>query len=167
MEATNRILAGFSRELTEYTMKTFAKRKIHLLLNSQVTKVTKESVELADGYQIPYGMVVWATGNAPVELTASLDWDKTRSGRIKVDENLLVTSEHNVNRNIFAIGDCAEHVEKPLAPTAQCAKQQGFYLASMMNDLLTQDCKDWHENFLEYPQYRSFAYSHRGMMAYV
>ena len=148
-------------------MRTFAKRKIHLLLNSQVVSVTDNHVELGDGYQIPYGMVVWATGNAPVDLTANLNWEKTRSGRVIVDENLLVVSNANANNNIYAIGDCAEHPEKPLAPTAQCAKQQGVYLASMMNDLLTMDATNWNNNMLDFANYRSFAYSHRGMMAYI
>lgn len=148
-------------------MRTFAKRKIHLLLNSQVVSVTDSDVELGDGYKIPYGMVVWATGNAAVDLTSSLDWEKTRSGRIIVDENLSVASSGNINNNIFAIGDCAEHPEKPLAPTAQCAKQQGVYLASMMNDLLTMDANKWNDNMIDYSNHRSFAYSHRGMMAYV
>jgi len=161
IEATSRILTGFDRKLAEYTMKTFRKRKIHLLLDSKVIGVTDDYVELADGYKLQYGMVVWATGNMPVRLTESISWKKTKHGRIIIDEHCRVPPLTNV----FAIGDCAEYIKKPLPPTAQAAKQQGFYLAVMLNSFATHPFNDFEKNLTNYPY--NFAYSHRGAMAYI
>ena len=36
--------------------------------------------------------------------------------------------------NVYAIGDCAAHHEKPLAMLAQVANQQGIYLAKCFNN---------------------------------
>jgi len=161
IEATSRILTGFDRKLAEYTMRTFRNRKIHMLLDSKVVNVTDDHVELADGYKVLYGMVVWATGNMPVPLTQSIQWKKTKSGRIIIDEHCRVPPLMNV----FAVGDCAEYTNKSLPPTAQAAKQQGYYTANMINSLTKLPAKDFEKNLATYPH--NFAYSHRGMMAYV
>lgn len=86
VEATNRILTQFSRELADYTLRIFRKRKIKILTNSPVSNVSEDHVELKNGYKIPYGMVVWATGNMAVPLTQQVHWEKPKSGRILVDD---------------------------------------------------------------------------------
>ena len=157
MEASDQILSQFSRDLANYTQKWFRKRKIELMTNSPVKGITDDYVELGDGYRIEYGLVVWATGNAPVEMTKKLPWEKDKSGRVIIDDHLHVPE----TKNIFAIGDasvCAEkhlnmqafmnfqvNSHRPLPPTAQCAKQQGRHLAIFLNDLLRYPCDEWEE----------------------
>ena len=96
------------------------KRKIKVLTNTAVINVTDDSVELNDGYKLNYGLIVWATGNSSVDLTKDIEWEKTKSGRIKIDNNLNVLGKEN----IYAIGDCTE-MEVGLPMIAQVASQQG------------------------------------------
>jgi len=161
IEATNRVLPAFSVQLADYTLSIFRKRKIKVLLNSKVVNVTDDYVELKDGYKVPYGMVVWATGVAPVELTSKLGWQKTKSERVLVDRHLRVLSQ----QDIFAVGDCAEIADKSLPPTAQVALQQGKYVARTLNELLTHPVDEWDERFHNIGS--NFSYAQRGMMAYV
>ncbi|ETO12763.1 hypothetical protein RFI_24612 [Reticulomyxa filosa] len=149
IEATNRVLPAFSIQLAEYTISIFRKRKIRVMLNSKVVNVTDQFVELGDGYKVPYGMVVWATGVAPVELTSHVPWKKTKAGRIIVDKSLRVLD----HPDIFAVGDCAvwfllfEWPERPLPPTAQAASQQGKHVARTLNHLLVHPKEEWEERF--------------------
>lgn len=79
---------------------------------------------------LPYGLLVWATGNAirPVvkDLMSQIPAQKDSKRGLAVDENLRVKGTDNV----WAIGDCAI---AGYAPTAQVAAQEGSYLAGLLN----------------------------------
>lgn len=66
---------------------------------------------------------------------------------------------------MYAIGDAAEYAEKPLPPIAQVAKQQGYHLANLMNKLTIYPRNEWEDRLVN--SMDNFAYSSRGMMAYV
>ena len=103
-----------------------------------VKKVTNNDIEVEvtkpDGSKsldtIPYGLLVWATGNAlrPIvkDLMSQLPAQKDSRRGLAVDEYLVVKGAEN----IWAIGDCAI---AGYAPTGQVAAQEGNYLASLLN----------------------------------
>ncbi|KAL0931373.1 External alternative NADH-ubiquinone oxidoreductase, mitochondrial [Colletotrichum truncatum] len=140
IEALPNVLPSFSKQLIEYTEKTFKEEKIDILTKTMVKKVTEQSVEAEatgpDGKKqtmtIPYGLLVWATGNAvrPIvrDLISKIPAQKDSRRGLAVNEYLVVQG----TRDIWAIGDCAV---AGYAPTAQVAAQEGNFLARLFNNM--------------------------------
>lgn len=82
--------------------------------------------------KIPYGLLVWATGNAlrPVvkDLMSQIPAQKDSRRGLAVNEYLVVKG----TENIWAVGDCAV---ANYAPTAQVAAQEGAFLARLFNQM--------------------------------
>lgn len=140
LEAGPGLLGPFDRALGEYYEAELQKQpEISVMTGSAVTAVEENSeqgwhstvAKLADGNEIPFGMMVWSAGLAPVRFTEKLDLPKhPRGGRIIIDDYMRVPGS---NGRIFAIGDCAAHETAPLPPTAIVAEQQGQYLGDCFN----------------------------------
>ncbi|ODV59880.1 NADH-ubiquinone reductase (H(+)-translocating) NDE1 [Ascoidea rubescens DSM 1968] len=86
--------------------------------------------------KIPYGVLVWATGNGQREITNNLiqaipSQNNSKRGLL-VDDCLNVIGAND----IFAFGDCTF---TNYAPTAQVAYQQGIYLADHLKSLAKID----------------------------
>jgi len=156
LEASDNILTGFGKDLAGYTIKTFRKRKIKMMLNSAVVNVEADHIELADGYKLPYGVLVWATGITQNALTKTMDWEKARNGSIVVDDYLMAKP------NVFCIGDCAF---TGLPPTAQVANQQAKYVAKRFNSTLSRPRDEFEANFNSFD--KTFHYMNLGVMAYI
>lgn len=142
------VLPMFSKNLIEYTEKTFQEEAITIRTKTAVKKVTDKYIEAEstgpDGKKhmetIPYGLLVWATGNAlrPVvkDLMDQLPAQKDSRRGLLVNEYLVVKGTENV----WAVGDCAV---ANYAPTAQVASQEGAFLARLFNQMAkTQDIED-------------------------
>jgi len=135
----------FSKQLIDYTEKTFREETITIRTKTTVKSVTDKYIEAEtvapDGTkhleQIPYGLLVWATGNAlrPVvkDLMSQIPAQKDSRRGLAVNEYLVVKG----TENIWAVGDCAV---ANYAPTAQVASQEGAFLARLFNQMAkTQD----------------------------
>ncbi|MCC6145719.1 MAG: FAD-dependent oxidoreductase, partial [Candidatus Hydrogenedentes bacterium] len=151
LEAQEGILTQFDAKLSNYALKIFQRQRINVRTNSLVKEVTDEAVILKDGEEIPYGLVVWSTGNGPTPLVRGLDVPKDRLNRLITDDTFLVKG----TKNVYAIGDCSVIEGGDLPPTAQVAQQEGAYLAAMLNKVLRNN------------EVKPFQYKHKGMMAYV
>jgi NADH:ubiquinone reductase (non-electrogenic) len=81
---------------------------------------------------MPYGLLVWATGNAvrPVvaDLMKQIPAQKDSRRGLAVNEYLVVQGA----KDIWATGDCAV---AGYAPTAQVAAQEGAFLARLFNTM--------------------------------
>lgn len=155
VEALPNVLPSFSKQLIEYTEKTFQAEKITVLTKTMVKKVTDEVVTAEatkpDGtkeiIQLPYGLLVWATGNSarPVvrDLMARIPAQKNSRRGLLVNEYLVVEG----TEGIWAVGDCTA---TKYAPTAQVATQQGIYLAGLFNQLAHAESLEAEVNDLEY-----------------
>lgn len=132
------MLPSFSKQLVDYTEQTFKDEKIAIRTKTMVKKVTDKTIEAEvtqpDGSKklevLPYGLLVWATGNAvrPVikDLMAQIPAQKDSRRGLAVDDQLMVQGTDC----IWAIGDCAI---AGYAPTGQVAAQEGNYLARVFN----------------------------------
>ena len=165
-----------------------------------VKKVTDKFIEAEytqpDGTKslerIPYGLLVWATGNAvrPVvkDLMAQVPAQKDSRRGLAVNEYLVV----NGCENVWAVGDCAV---ANYAPTAQVASQEGAFLARLFNSLAKTEAlesqlshlsetqakassqdernsifdqiKDAQRRLRRVKQIGPFEYSHQGSLAYI
>ncbi|KAJ5450151.1 External alternative NADH-ubiquinone oxidoreductase [Penicillium daleae] len=144
VEALPNVLPMFSKQLIDYTESTFKEEEITIRTKTMVKKVTDKYIEAEitnpDGSKsletIPYGLLVWATGNAvrPVvrDLMSQLPAQKDSRRGLAVNEYLVV----NGTENVWAVGDCAI---TNYAPTAQVAGQEGAFLARLFNTVAKTD----------------------------
>jgi NADH:ubiquinone reductase (non-electrogenic) len=140
VEALPNVLPMFSKQLIDYTEKTFKEETITIRTKTMVKNVTPKFIEAEstgpDGKKqlekIPYGLLVWATGNAlrPLvkDLINQIPAQKDSRRGLAVNEYLVVKGTENV----WAVGDCAV---ANYAPTAQVAAQEGAFLARMFNNM--------------------------------
>ncbi len=151
VDAGKQLLSSYDASLSAYTERHFRRQSIEVRQQATVVAVDAESISLKGGDKLPYGCLVWATGNAPTAFVAGLNLPKDNHGRLLIDRHLRVTGTEGV----YALGDCSAFATEPLAATAQAAEQQGEYLASA----LVARFKG-----MEPPPFR---YRHQGMLAYV
>lgn len=140
VEALPNVLNMFNKKLVDYTKQVFQDTNIDLRTNTMVKKVddkaviaqTKDKDGTAQTVEIPYGMLIWATGNAPRSfvrnLSSNIEEQKNARRGLLVDDRLLVDGTDN----IFALGDCTF---TKYAPTAQVAFQEGIFLAGHLQRL--------------------------------
>lgn len=190
----------FSKQLIEYTEKTFKEETITIRTKTMVKNVTDKYIEAEstgpDGNKvlerIPYGLLVWATGNAlrPVvkDLMMQIPAQKDSRRGLAVNEYLVVKG----TENIWAVGDCAV---ANYAPTAQVAAQEGAFLARLFNqmskteqveqelkqlsesqerapnkaarDQVFSEIKELQKRLRRVKQMGPFEYSHQGSLAYI
>ncbi|KAL8824642.1 MAG: hypothetical protein Q9191_004918 [Dirinaria sp. TL-2023a] len=200
VEALPKVLPMFSQQLIDYTESTFKEESISIRTNTMVKRVNDKTIDAEfkrpDGTvekeSIPYGLLVWATGNAvrPVvkDLMSQIPAQKDSRRGLAVNEYLVV----NGTENIWAVGDCAI---ANYAPTAQVASQEGAFLARMFNALAKSDAintelaslsekqaverdqekrnaildqiKSLQKNLRRVKHVTPFEYSHQGSLAYI
>ncbi|KAJ6022614.1 hypothetical protein N7499_007929 [Penicillium canescens] len=140
VEALPNVLPMFSKQLIDYTESTFKEEAITIRAKTMVKKVTDKYIQAEvtkpDGSKeletIPYGLLVWATGNAVRNVVRDLmnqlpAQANSRRG-LAVNEYLVV----NGTENVWAVGDCAI---ANYAPTAQVAGQEGAFLGRLFNTM--------------------------------
>ncbi|GAB1320400.1 NADH:ubiquinone oxidoreductase [Madurella fahalii] len=198
IEALPNVLPSFSKQLIEYTESTFKEEKINIHTKTMVKKVTDKTVEAEvtgpDGKKetivFPYGLLVWATGNAvrPVvkDLMARIPAQKNSRRGLAVNEYLVVQG----TRDIWAVGDCAV---AGYAPTAQVASQEGNFLARLLNNMaktealeekinqlssslnlqpgnsaeISREIAEYERQLRRIKDVKPFQYSHQGSLAYI
>ncbi|EXJ84007.1 NADH dehydrogenase [Capronia epimyces CBS 606.96] len=199
VEALPNVLPMFSKQLIEYTESSFKEEHIDIRTKTMVKNVTDKYIE-AEVQQpggtkqvekIPYGLLVWATGNALRSVVKDLMSQipaqaKARRG-LEVNEYLVV----NGTENIWGVGDCAV---ANYAPTAQVAAQEGAFLARLFNTMAKTDAiedelrelsakqattsgddrnavlneiRERQKQLRRIKQIGPFQYSHQGSLAYI
>jgi len=130
LEAGHHILSMFDKRLVDKAIRNLAKRGVTVRTDCGVRGVTEKGVHLSDGTYMDCGMVIWSTGVGPRALVEGFTTIRqSRQHRILVDDHLRVPGVNGV----YALGDCAQIENMPLACTAQVAEQQGKYLAKVFN----------------------------------
>ncbi|EGV65817.1 FAD/NAD(P)-binding domain-containing protein [Yamadazyma tenuis ATCC 10573] len=190
VEALPNVLNMFNKKLVDYTKQVFQDTNIDLKTNTMVKQVTDKNViaqvkSPKDGsteiVEIPYGLLIWATGNAPRpitrDLTSKIEEQKNARRGLLVNDKLLVDGTDN----IFALGDCTF---TKFAPTAQVAFQEGIFLGSHFKklheieslDFQVKNAKDLDSVQIERLSKKSaklkeklpiFKYNHQGSLAYI
>lgn len=180
VEAMPNVLPAFSKQLIDYTESTFKEQNITIHTKTMVKEVMEKEivVQKPDGEKatIPYGLLVWATGNTvrPVirNLMAKMPEHQTVRRGLAVDDWLQLSGA----QGIYALGDASA---TKYAPTAQVASQQGKYLARLFGQLAACDKLEVEVNAMEdsdekekklrklqkAKSIKPFEYSHQGSLA--
>jgi NADH dehydrogenase len=99
-----------------------------------VTACDEDGVQLGEE-RIPSRCIVWGAGVAASPAAKWLDAERDRAGRVMVEPDLTLPG----HPEIFVIGDTAHALDaegKPLPGVAPVAKQQGKYVAKLIQTRL-------------------------------
>ncbi len=130
------ILAMFEKDLSTYAMESFRHRGVEIATGTQIRYVSEGRLATEQGTKIGFGVLIWATGNAPVPLTSKLDCKKSTRGlvRIVTDAHLRVLDSEGLPiPGVYAIGDAADIEANSLPTTAEVAVQKAKYLAKALS----------------------------------
>ena len=140
IEAAPRILPALPERISEATSNILKKLGVEVRVDSRVTSVTDQGVNLANGDFIPSELVVWAAGVKGPDVLAKLDGlEVSRSNMLVVKPTLQTTRDDN----IFVIGDAAYLVQDgetaAVPPRAQAAHQQSTHLVRQLQRRINGD----------------------------
>ncbi|KAI8589730.1 NDE1, mitochondrial external NADH dehydrogenase [Geranomyces variabilis] len=157
-DVAEKILGSFDSELAAYATRKFAREGIKIRTRTFIQEVRKNTLVLKDtGEEIPFGVLVWATGLTATPLIKAVEATHSKSMRLMTDEYLRVLDkEGKAIEDVFACGDCAEIKYNLLPATAQVASQQGIFLRKYLNAVAKGS-----------PEPKPFHYRHMGSMAYI
>ena len=122
------VLTMFSSKSQEYTRQRLTKIGVQLHMGVGVTEVRADGVTLADGTDIPGGIVVWAGGLKAGDLIAGSGLPQGKGGRIDVHTDLTAPG----SEGIYVIGDAANITDSTGAKLPQLgsvAQQAGKWAA--------------------------------------
>lgn len=151
VEGAGQILPVYPEKLGKRAQKDLEGLGVKVVLNTMVTNITNEGVQLGDQF-IPARNVIWAAGNQASPLLKTLDIELDRQGRAQVLHDCSIPGHPEV----FVIGDAACFLgrkDKPLPGLAPVAVQQGRYVAKMIRKRIPHEKR---------PKY---VYSDKGSMA--
>ncbi|MFV0337428.1 MAG: NAD(P)/FAD-dependent oxidoreductase [Chthoniobacterales bacterium] len=123
VEAGPRVLAAFSPENSERTMKALQKMNIEVRLGTPVSNITATELKIGDKETIPTRTVVWGAGNNASPLAKMLGSETDRQGRVPVNPDLSIKG----HPEIFAAGDmaAAKYKGDKFVPGVSPAAMQG------------------------------------------
>jgi NADH dehydrogenase len=119
IEGADRVLPGMDPRLSAIAMKRLEQQRIHVLVNTLVSKMGPGVVHTKDGAQLRARTIVWSGGVKVNPLVAAIDLPKSKDGRIVVDDRFRADGRDDV----LVLGDAAyfEHDGKGLPQLAQVA----------------------------------------------
>jgi NADH dehydrogenase len=135
IEAGPRVLPSFPPELSAVAQRDLHRLGVEVQIGAAVTGCDAEGVMIG-ATQIASRTIVWAAGVAASPAAAWLDAPHDRQGRAIVGADLSLPD----HPEIFVIGDTAQvhdRAGKPLPGVAPVAKQQGNYVARVIQSRLS------------------------------
>jgi NADH dehydrogenase len=133
LEAAGSVLGTFVPSLRAAAERSLEKKGVEVRLNARVAEVSKDSIKLADGEEIPAATVVWTAGVRASDVGGLLGVKLGRQARVDVDPTLQVPG-HPV---VFVIGDLAGAVvDGQLLPMLiPVAMQEARRVAATIGDM--------------------------------
>ena len=132
IESGMRLLGGLPQQVSDAATSKLRQLGVVVELNAKVTSVDGSGLALAGGHRVEAKLRVWAAGvQAPRLLSQIQGLELSKAGQLVVGPTLQTTRDPA----IFALGDCASLVNtdgKPVPTTAQAARQEAVFLASML-----------------------------------
>lgn len=151
VEAMPRILNPYPPSLSAKAREDLEDLGVNVLLNSPVTDVREDGVEVGDRF-IETPNIIWAAGVSASPLIQTLEMPTDKAGRVYVEEDCSLPG----HPNIFVIGDAAHQKDpegEPYPALAPVALQQGRYVGRILKKQLPKE------------QRKRFTYIDKGTMA--
>lgn len=148
VEATPRLLNGFSEKSGKFAVEDLRKRGVEVRLGEAVASADAEGVVMKSGERIETHTVVWAAGVAASGIGEMLGLETGRAGRIVVEPDLRAKGHDN----IFVAGDVSITPD-PLPQVAPAAIQGGDHAGKQIARLVSGKST------------KPFVYKDKGIMA--
>jgi len=135
-DVASTILSTFDKSLGEYAWRSLHQKKVEIRTSSHIERVEQDAIYTKEDGRLPYGMLIWATGNKANPLLDKLPVKKSEKGlpRILTDKHLRVLRpDGSPIMDAFAIGDAADIDGHTLPTLAEVALQKGEYLTHELN----------------------------------
>jgi NADH dehydrogenase len=140
IEGKNRITPHMPEAISVALTQYLIDLGINVLVDEQVSSITKEAVHTASGQTIVADIKIWAAGIKADSLLKNLDGLEVNAlNQLVVKKSLQTT----LDDAIFALGDCAFFTQinrlgelEIVPPSAQAAHQQAYLLASSIRRFL-------------------------------
>lgn len=166
------ILSAYDAKLHEYATNQLLKRSIDVAPNTKIERVDKEALYIKDKGRIPYGALIWATGNKQVPLVEKLEVKLPEKGlkRILTDHHCRAFkpgTSNEIHDGVFAIGDAADMEDASLPTTAEVACQKARYVANNLNLMHGTNGNEMFRTPFKYQQKQLVSYigQHDGVIA--
>lgn len=134
-DVAGRVLSSFDETLADHAVRSLSTHRVDIRTKRHVKKVEDGRLYTEEDGEVPFGMLIWATGNAQVPLVKRLKVSKHgRAQRIQTDAFLRAHAlDGSIMVDVFALGDAADIVDQELPTTAEVACQKAEYLAASLN----------------------------------
>ncbi|KAK1979550.1 hypothetical protein LZ30DRAFT_596634 [Colletotrichum cereale] len=155
------ILSTFDASLSEYATRSLEGKRVSVMTGSHIERVEADAIYTKEDGRLPYGLLVWATGNKVSPLVDGLRVKKPKHGlpRILTDKYLRVLRpDGSPMEDVYALGDAADIEGESLPTLAEVALQKGEYLTGVLNSAAADD---------DYARPAPFAYKQRALLAYL
>ncbi|NBC02433.1 MAG: FAD-dependent oxidoreductase [Bacteroidetes bacterium] len=143
VEAAGGVLNGYPENLSKRAQQDLEKMGVNVLLNSPVTDIREDGIEIEERF-IETPNMVWAAGVKASPLIEALDCKIDKMGRAIVNKDLTIPGSNN----IFVIGDAAHSKDEdgnPLPGLAPVALQMGRYVGDLIKkEIPINDSKAFH-----------------------
>jgi NADH:ubiquinone reductase (non-electrogenic) len=139
-DVADSLLSTFDTALSEYAYNSLREKQVKIMTGSHIERVEADAIFTKEDGRLPYGMLIWATGNKVNPMVESLDVKKLEQGlpRILTDDKLQILRPDGCPiPDAFALGDAADIEGKSLPMLAEVALQKGEYLANIFNNFST------------------------------
>lgn len=164
------ILSAYDAKLHQYASSQLERRRVDVQTNTKIEHVDAEALYVKDKGRIPYGMLIWATGNKNVPLLEKITARLPERGlkRIQTDNRCRVLKpgspeDVTVYHGAFAIGDAADIQGASLPTTAEVACQKARYLVDNFNLLVGSGPEKSHSAAFAKP----FKYQQKQLVSYI
>lgn len=137
IEAGERLLKTYPEELSEYTKVSLENLGVNVLLNSKVSRVLPNGVEIGKEF-IETKNIIWAAGNESTDLNKSIGVKLDNFGRVIVENDLTIPGYPYV----FVIGDAACFIGQDgesLPGIAPVALQEADYVCNIIKKRLSKN----------------------------
>lgn len=164
-DVASSILTTFDQHLAEYATESLTKGKanvVQIKTGSHIEKVDAGAIYTKEDGRLPYGVLIWATGNKVNKLVDTLSdrimLPEKGLPRILTDQHLRVLRpDGSAMDDVYALGDAADIKGESLPTLAEVALQKGEYLTKVFNNHSNGDSE-------EAPP---FEYKQRALLAYL
>ncbi|KAI9658949.1 MAG: hypothetical protein M1821_001909 [Bathelium mastoideum] len=135
-DVADTLLGTFDASLGEYAMESLQRKKVRVATGSHIERVEAAAIVTKEDGRLPFGLLLWATGNGAHPLVDALDVKKPDKGlpRILTDRTLRVLRpDGSAIEGAYALGDAADVEGESLPALAEVALQKAEYLVAVLN----------------------------------
>ena len=137
---SKQILPTVGAAMRTKVLAAIARRGYELVTDADVTRVSNESLTLADGREVPSDLVVWATGASVPPAVRQFGLPTDERGFIATDRTLQSTAGNNV----FSVGDTGSIISDPTPKAGVYAVRQGPILwQNLQNAIMDRPLVDY------------------------